>query len=380
MPVEMYDDFALMQPTMIAPWILALCFALFGACIGSFLNVVIYRVPRGLGVNEPRRSFCPTCKAPIPWYLNLPIISWLLLGGRSACCHTRIPVRYWLVELGTTLLFGAIAWWFHYESIPVIILLCIWGSLMLAMLCIDWELMVVQPFLAVAAAVAGLAAAVLAPWLLDVEVKAGEAADGLMWSGIGAVFGFALLTLVRLIGRLLFGRKNRVFGKEVAWSLRQKDSEDLELTLGEEKLLWSEVFMEDSNRLTLVGATLADEEEAKKGDLVFTVDSVTLPDGTVIPLEERESLSGTCEAATARKEAMGSGDAWIALAIGALCGWHGVLFALVAGSVFGILWAIIAKIGRGKPMPFGPAFIAGAFVWLFCGAPLLVWYWNLIEG
>ena len=54
------------EVTAVVPWLLPLFFGLFGACVGSFLNVVIYRLPRGLSVNEPRRSFCPQCKAPIP--------------------------------------------------------------------------------------------------------------------------------------------------------------------------------------------------------------------------------------------------------------------------------------------------------------------------
>ena len=53
------------EATAVAPWLLPVFFALFGACVGSFLNVVIYRMPRGMSVNEPRRSFCPQCKAPI---------------------------------------------------------------------------------------------------------------------------------------------------------------------------------------------------------------------------------------------------------------------------------------------------------------------------
>ena len=377
MPVEMYDEaFSLHFPTM-EPWVLAVCFALFGACIGSFLNVVIYRVPRGLSVNDPKRSFCPTCKTPIPWYHNLPVISWLVLRGKSACCHTRISCRYWLVEVGTALLFGAVAWNFAIESLPVIVLLCAWSALMLAILCIDWELMVVLPGMAATATVLGLTVGVLAPWLVDAQLMADSAGDGLMWSAAGAVSGFVLLKGVGIFGKLLFGKKRKQFEEPVAWSLHQK-GEDLELSLGEETMLWSDIFMEEGNRLTLEDATLPGLGCKEAGAIVFSIDGVTLPDGTQAPLEKHESLEGTCKGLQTHKEAMGSGDAWIAMAIGAVCGWQGVLFALVAGSVIGILQAIVCRVGRGTPMPFGPAFIAGAFIWLFWGTQLLVWYWGMV--
>ncbi len=72
--------------------------ALFGLLWGSFLNVVIYRVPRGMSVVRPP-SHCPSCKAPVKPWQNVPVLSYVLLGGKTACCGTRMSPRYPIVEL-----------------------------------------------------------------------------------------------------------------------------------------------------------------------------------------------------------------------------------------------------------------------------------------
>lgn len=357
-------------------WVLPLSFALFGACIGSFLNVVIYRLPRGLNINEPRRSFCPSCKTPIPWYHNLPIISWLALRGKSACCHQGISIRYWLVEIATALLFAAIGYYFSYDGLLTQTLLCIWAATMVAILCIDWEHMIVLPSLAGIAAGAGLLAALTAPWLVAAEVI--EPEEGLQWSLAGGALGFGLLKLVALLGRICFGHKVKNYTTVRPWSLQQT-GDDLTLSIGDEQYLWSELFLESSNRLQLLSGTLSSFADKKPGNLCFTVDGLTLADGTHLALENCESLSGTCMGLSTQREAMGSGDAWIALAIGTICGWEGVVFALVVGSLIGLVWAALARIGRGQPMPFGPSFIAGAYLWLFFGTPILIWYTNLLS-
>jgi leader peptidase (prepilin peptidase) / N-methyltransferase len=85
------------------PWFFPVVAAVFGACIGSFLNVCIYRIPAGKSVVRPG-SHC-ACGQPIRWFDNIPVLSWLVLRGRARCCGRPFSVRYPAIELLTALLF-----------------------------------------------------------------------------------------------------------------------------------------------------------------------------------------------------------------------------------------------------------------------------------
>src|SRR5215208_4865767 len=81
--------------------------AAFGAILGSFINVVAYRLPRGESLSVPR-SRCPQCETPIKPWDNIPVASWLLLRGRCRACKARISWRYPLVEFGTAVLLALV--------------------------------------------------------------------------------------------------------------------------------------------------------------------------------------------------------------------------------------------------------------------------------
>ncbi len=95
----------------IPPGFVLACAMVFGAFVGSFTNVVAWRLPRQcLSINNPRRSFCPKCKAQLAWYDNIPVLGWILLLGRCRYCRKAISPRYPLVEAAMAALFGLAVW------------------------------------------------------------------------------------------------------------------------------------------------------------------------------------------------------------------------------------------------------------------------------
>jgi len=95
----------------IPEWYFSLSMALFGLLFGSFANVVSWRLPRGESLVRPG-SHCPRCDAPIAWYDNIPVLSWLVLRGRCRQCSEPISARYPLVEAasGALFLLAALVW------------------------------------------------------------------------------------------------------------------------------------------------------------------------------------------------------------------------------------------------------------------------------
>ncbi|MEV7169144.1 prepilin peptidase [Streptomyces sp. NPDC093224] len=139
---------------------------LLGLAVGSFLNVAVSRVPAGRSVLRPR-SACPECAVPIAARDNIPLVSWLLLGGRCRACRAPIPVRYPLLEALTALLFAAEALRFgRSETLPAAL---VFTAGLLALAACDAELFLlprrlVHPTLGLTAACLLAAAAATGQW------------------------------------------------------------------------------------------------------------------------------------------------------------------------------------------------------------------------
>ena len=183
----------------------AFAFAL-GACVASFLNVVIWRVPRGESIVSPP-SHCPKCGAAIRWFQNVPVVSWLALRGRCASCRAPISPRYVVVEALGGVLFLAVflrygtLWRFGAEGLFVIAVMWTWTALMIAGSFIDFDHKLLPDFTTVGGMALGLFCAMAHVFAF------GRPWGYVTWSAIGLVFGFGLLWLVRFFGSKAFGRE-----------------------------------------------------------------------------------------------------------------------------------------------------------------------------
>jgi leader peptidase (prepilin peptidase) / N-methyltransferase len=154
-----------------------------GACIGSFLNVCIHRLPLGASIVGPR-SACPACNAPIAWYDNLPILSYLLLRGRCRRCGAPISIRYPIVESATAALFLLL---FHARGPTLVFFLdALLGSALIALMLIDARHQILPDAITLPGIAVGL---LTSPWR---DPSGGSGSLSLLASARGALLAAAL--------------------------------------------------------------------------------------------------------------------------------------------------------------------------------------------
>jgi leader peptidase (prepilin peptidase)/N-methyltransferase len=152
-----------------------------GLCIGSFLNVCVHRLPRGESVVSPG-SRCPACGTPIHWYDNVPVLSYVWLGGRCRACRAPVSLRYPGIEIVTGAIFAAHAW--SLEPGGLLAVRLVFAAMLIALFVIDLEYQLLPNVITYPGIVLGLAAAVMLP-------------PGLRDSALGAALGAGILLAIR---------------------------------------------------------------------------------------------------------------------------------------------------------------------------------------
>ena len=184
---------------------------LLGLLVGSFLNVVVWRVPRGESIVSPP-SACPRCGARIRARDNVPVVSWLALRGRCRSCHRPISARYPLVELCTGLAFAGVAWWTGLSAALPAFLYLAAVSVALALIDLDTKRLpdpIVLPSYPVGVVLLGIATAVNGDW--SAMIRAAIAAF--------ALFAFYFVLMVVREGGMGFGdvKLAGVLGLYLGW-------------------------------------------------------------------------------------------------------------------------------------------------------------------
>jgi len=346
-----------------------------GAAIGSFLNVGIYRLPRDISIKEPRRSFCPICKAQIPWRQNIPLVSWLTLRGRCANCGARIAFRYFGVELLTALLFLAV-----WEIFPWQIAIAYWVfiSILLIATFVDLEHFIIPDQITIGGTVAGIVASFLIPELMSADSRVAA----LVRSALAAALGYVILWIVLEGGKIAFGKKRVKLDGPTPFTWT-RHGDDADFAVGEERSLWSDYFAREKDRLLLhCGEAKIDNRAFGPEVLEFYFNRVRAG-GEEFVLDTVDQISGVATELEIPREAMGRGDLKFLAAIGAFLGWRGVLFSIFAGSVFGsivgLATLVIGKRVWSAKLPFGPYLALGAMVWMFFGEKFVRWYLQLMN-
>lgn len=157
-----------------------------GLCVGSFLNVVIYRLPKGMSLAKPT-SHCTTCDYSLRWYDNIPVLSYLMLGGKCRKCKQKISPRYMIVELLNAILWaGSVLLFFNLTTSGIVttVVSCVLSSVLISVAFIDLDEMIILDRFNIIIAVLGVVMIFFDPFTVWYDHLIGSAVAGLVFGGV----------------------------------------------------------------------------------------------------------------------------------------------------------------------------------------------------
>jgi leader peptidase (prepilin peptidase) / N-methyltransferase len=351
----------------------SLMFFVLGCIVGSFLNVCIHRMPLGQSIVSPP-SHCPHCKYSIPWFLNVPLITWLSLRGKCKNCGAAISIRYFLVELLTGVAFLSCWLTFGRQSFAISLVYAFFLAGLIVATFIDFEHFIIPDEITIGGMVLGFICSFLLPSLHHESAVTDAIKQSLLGIGVGAGVIYAILRL----GKLLFGRQKLALSGDTKIVFGE-----FSLQLPDRDILYEELFYRPSDAIALHARTVELVDRCYK-DVAVRLSASRLQIGEEkLNPEEVPYLEAVSKEIVLPREAMGLGDVKFMGAIGAFLGWKAVIFSLVVssfiGAMVGVALIVTSKRGLSSRLPYGPYIAMAAAIWIFFGPDLLEWYGAMIN-
>jgi leader peptidase (prepilin peptidase)/N-methyltransferase len=344
------------------------CFFVLGCIVGSFLNVCIYRMPREESIVRPP-SHCPHCGYSIPWYLNIPLVTWLWLGGKCANCKKEISMRYFLVEALTGTIF-ALCWLSFGHPFPAVaVVRCVLLAGLIAATFIDFEHFIIPDEITLGGMVAGLLLAFFVPeshlsfpFFHPLRTPGLAMRDSVLGMAVGAGVVYGILRL----GKLLFGRYKLALapGTRILFT-------ETAVHLPDREIPFDELFYRPGDTIRIQAEQVEMIDRCyKKVELRLQPKQLRIGQDSFDP-EKVLHLEAVADHVVLPREAMGLGDVKFMAAIGAFLGWPAVLFSLAISSVIGAAAGVVLIALRRRDwsarMPYGPYIAVAAVIWMFGG-------------
>ncbi len=336
-----------------------------GTIVGSFLNVCIYRMPLGFSVVSPP-SFCPHCRYSIPFYLNMPLVTWVVLGGRCKNCKAAISLRYFMVEMLTGLLFLWVWQVFGHKAPALAPAYWLLLSGLLVATFIDLEYFIIPDEITLGGILAGLVVSIILPGLHHTSARM----EGFRLAMLGALVGGGVVYGILRLGKLLFGRQKMVFppGSRVLFT-------ETALHLPDREIGYEDLFYRQTDTIHFHAHSLELADRGYKNVLVrLSSSKLQIGDESLKP-EDVPFLDAECSEIILPREAMGLGDVKFMAAIGAFTGWQGALFSLMLSSMIGASVGVALILMRRREwssrIPYGPYIAIASLVWVFWGRMIL---------
>jgi leader peptidase (prepilin peptidase)/N-methyltransferase len=314
-------------------------------------------------------SHCPRCRASIPWYRNIPVVSWVWQRGRCAGCGLPISPRYLGVEALTGCLF--LASWIEVgrDSVVLALVYCLIVSGLIVATFIDFEHFIIPDGITIGGMAAGVAVSFAFPALHGETARAGALLKSVAGMAIGAGIVYAILRL----GKLLFGRQSVALEPDTRLIFTETA-----LVLPDESLPYEDIFYRKSDTIVL---------DAKRVELVdrcyrsvpvrLRPECLTIGTETFNP-ETVPYMEVVTDHVVLPREAMGFGDVKFMGAIGAFLGYQAAIFSLAVSSMLGAAVGGTLILLRHREwssrIPYGPYIALAALIWMFGGNRLMDWW------